>query len=83
MCRRGFGVRPRNDNSGLLKEMTEVFHHIGVNILNAQIKTTRDDKAVCIFDVNVKDTSHLSQVIEALQKLKGVIGVTRMTSSSG
>lgn len=72
-----------NDNSGLLKDMTEVFHHVGVNILNAQIKTTRDDKAICIFDVNVKDTNHLSQVIEALQKLKGVIGVTRMTSSSG
>lgn len=71
-----------HDNSGLLKEMTEVFHQVGVNILNAQIKTTRDDKAVCIFDVNVKDTNHLSQVIEAMQKLKGVIGVTRMTSSS-
>ena len=71
-----------HDNSGLLKEMTEVFHQVGVNILNAQIKTTRDDKAICIFDVNVKDTNHLSQVIEALQKLKGVIGVTRMTSSS-
>lgn len=71
-----------HDNSGLLKEMTEVFHHVGVNILNAQIKTTRDDKAICIFDVNVKDTNHLSQVIEAMQKLKGVIGVTRMTSSS-
>ena len=69
------------DNSGLLKAMTEVFHSIGVNILNAQIRTTRDDKAICIFDVNVRDTKHLSQVIEALQKLKGVIRVTRMSMS--
>lgn len=70
-----------HDQSGLLKGMTEVFSAHGVNIHNAQIKTTRDKKAICIFDVSVRDTKQLSEVIHALQKLKGILGVTRMTHS--
>lgn len=70
-----------HDISGLLKQMTEVFSSFGVNIHNAQARTTKDLKAICIFDVSVRDTEQLSQVISSLMKLKGVIGVTRMTHS--
>ncbi len=70
-----------HDISGLLKQMTEVFSSFGVNIHNAQARTTKDLKAICIFDVSVRDTEQLSQVITSLTKLKGVIGVTRMTHS--
>lgn len=66
------------DIPGLLKSMTEVFSLHGINILNAQIRTTRDKKAVCLFDVNVKDTEHLSGVMSALQKIKGIMGVSRI-----
>ena len=69
------------DMPGLLKLMSEVFSSSGVNINNAQIRTTRDRKAICIFDVNVKDKNQLSIVMESLRKLRGVIGVTRMTHS--
>ena len=37
-----------HDISGLLKQMTEVFSSHGANIHNAQAKTTKDMKAVCI-----------------------------------
>lgn len=67
------------DEPGLLKQMSEVFATHGVNILNAQVRTTKDLKAICMFDVNVKDTHHLSEVIHALGKLKGIIGVSRFT----
>lgn len=66
-----------HDVSGLLKQMTEVFAANGVNIHNAQAKTSRDMKAVCLFDVSVKDTKHLQQVMTEIGKLKGIIAVSR------
>lgn len=68
-----------HDTAGLLKLMGEVFSTHGINILNAQARTTKDLKAICTFDVNVKNTQQLSQVMSDLSKLKGVIGVTRIT----
>ena len=70
-----------HDVPGLLKQMTEVFSGFGVNIHNAQARTTKDLKGVCTFDVSVRDTKQLSEVMNALTKVKGVIGVTRMTHS--
>jgi GTP pyrophosphokinase len=67
------------DEPGLLKAMSEVFATHNINILNAQVRTTKDLKAICLFDVSVKDTHHLSEVTSSLSKLKGVIGVSRVT----
>ena len=70
-----------HDTTGLLKGMSEVFGLHGVNILNAQARTTKDLKAICTFDVTVRNTQQLAEVISDLSKLKGVIGVTRITHS--
>ncbi len=67
------------DTRGLLIKFSEVFNSKGINIHNAQIRTTRDNKAICLFDVSVKDTSHLAQVMQDLQKIPEVIGVTRIS----
>lgn len=66
------------DVPGLLKLMSEAFSVQGINIESAQIRTTRDKKAVCLFEVSVKDSAQLSQAVLALQKIKGIIGVQRM-----
>jgi GTP pyrophosphokinase len=68
-----------HDTPGLLKGMSEVFAIHGINILNAQARTTKDLKAICTFDVSIRNTQQLSQVMSDLGKLKGVIGVTRIT----
>jgi len=68
-----------HDTAGLLQKMGEVFSTHGINILNAQARTTKDLKAICTFDVNVRNTQQLSLVMSDLSKLKGVIGVTRIT----
>ena len=68
-----------NDVQGLLKSMSEAFAARGINIHNAQIRTTKDKKAICIFDVNVRDTSQLAQIMQDLSKINGIIGVTRVT----
>jgi GTP pyrophosphokinase len=67
-----------NDTPGLLKLMSEAFAIHGININNANIRTTKDKKAVCHFDVSVKDSSQLTQVIFDLQKIRGIISVERM-----
>ncbi|MCB0378977.1 MAG: bifunctional (p)ppGpp synthetase/guanosine-3',5'-bis(diphosphate) 3'-pyrophosphohydrolase [Bdellovibrionales bacterium] len=67
------------DVPGLLRLMSEVFSSLGINIYNAQIRTTKDRKAVCLFDVAVKDTAQLSKAMQNLEKIKGVLGVTRVT----
>ena len=66
------------DMPGLLKLMSEAFASQEINIQSAQVRTTKDKKAVCSFEISVKDTSQLTQAILAIQKIKGVIGVNRV-----
>lgn len=68
-----------HDTPGLLNLMSQVFATHTINILNAQARTTKDLKAICTFDVSVKNTQQLSAVMTDLSKLKGVMGVTRIT----
>jgi GTP pyrophosphokinase len=58
--------------------MSEAFTDQGVNISSAQIRSTKDSKAVSTFEVNVKDISHLNKVMKILESVKGVISVERM-----
>lgn len=69
------------DTPGLLKSMSEAFSTQSINIHNAQVRTTRDKKAVATFEVSVRNTQQLNQVIFDLQKIRGVIGVSRLTDS--
>lgn len=66
------------DMPGLLKLMSEAFAAKGINIESAQIRTTKDKKAICHFEIAVKDASQLTDAIHDLQKIKGVIGVNRI-----
>lgn len=70
-----------HDVPGMLKNMSEVFSTHGVNILTAQARTTKDLKAICTFDVSVRNTEQLALVMSDLSKLKGVIGVSRISST--
>jgi GTP pyrophosphokinase len=68
------------DIPGLLKTMTEAFTGLGSNIQSANIRTTKDKKAICLFDITVRDSSHLNQTIFELQKIKGILSVERVSS---
>lgn len=69
------------DVQGLLKLMSEAFSAQGMNIQNANVRTTRDQKAVATFEVTVRNREQLSQVVQELQKIRGVLEVTRVTDS--
>lgn len=66
------------DEPGLLAVMSQTISAAGINIASAQIRTTKDKKAVAIFDVEVRDLSQLQKVIGALEGKKGIISVERV-----
>lgn len=66
---------------GLLNSMTEVFRSLNIDIHNAQIRTTKENRAVCDFDVAIKNTSQLSLVTQELYKIKGVVSVDRISQT--
>lgn len=68
------------DEPGLLALMSQTITTCGVNIASANIRTTKDKKAVAVFDVEVTDLNQLYRVTAALESKKGVISVERLRS---
>jgi GTP pyrophosphokinase len=68
------------DEPGLLAIMSQTITSCGVNIASANIRTTKDKKAIALFDVEVSDIAQLQKVTSALEGKKGVITVERMRS---
>ncbi len=66
------------DRSGLLADMSQVIRDQKANIGRAQIGTTKDKKAVCLFSITVENLSHLRKIISTLEGVPGVITVTRV-----
>lgn len=67
-----------NDTSGVLKSISEVFTTNNINISNAQVRTIKNKKAVCIFDVTVKGVSHINLALQQISKIKNIIKVDRI-----
>ena len=68
------------DEPGLLALMSQTISACGVNIASANIRTTKDKKAIALFDVEVGDIAQLQKVTSALESKKGVISVERLRS---
>ena len=66
-----------NDDTGLLALMSQTITGCGVNIASANIRTTKDKKAVALFEVEVGNMEQLNRVMSALESKKGVISVER------
>jgi guanosine-3',5'-bis(diphosphate) 3'-pyrophosphohydrolase len=68
------------DQAGLLAVMSQTISACNVNISSANIRTTKDKKAIAVFDVEVQDIQQLMKVTSALEGKKGVISVERVKS---
>jgi GTP diphosphokinase / guanosine-3',5'-bis(diphosphate) 3'-diphosphatase len=66
------------DRSGLLADLSKVIRDQNANISRAQIGTTKDKKAVCIFSISIGDLPHLRKIMSTLEGVTGVISVTRV-----
>lgn len=65
------------DAPGLLSKMSSVFQKAGVNISKAQVSTSKDNRAINDFHVHVHDLNELNTLLTKLEKIAGVISVTR------
>jgi len=68
------------DEPGLLALMSQTISACGINIASANIRTTKDKKAIALFDVEVSDIGQLQKVSSALESKTGVISVERLRS---
>lgn len=66
------------DKPGLLADMTKRISTMGINISQANIRSTNDNKAVNIFTLEIRDRHHLEQAKRALEAIKGIISVTKL-----
>lgn len=75
----------RNEK-GLLAEITNAIKAADANISSAEVKTGKDNKALCVLEVDVNDAAHLKAIIKAIQKIKHVVKVEKVrkdTSKEG
>jgi len=71
-----------NDKKGLLANISSALASSEVNILRANVQTTEEKKAVCNFELEVRDLKHLQNALRALTKLKNVLHVERLRGLS-
>jgi GTP diphosphokinase / guanosine-3',5'-bis(diphosphate) 3'-diphosphatase len=65
------------DSPGMLASMTQVISAQGVNIKQATVRTTKDKRAVCVFEILVSGIEQLAKVISSLESKPGIISVER------
>ena len=67
-----------HDIPGILATMSQVITSHGVNIASAHIQTTKDRKAIALYEVEVSSIDTLSKIVSALERLDHVINVERL-----
>ena len=69
-----------HDEPGLLALMTQTITSFSVNITSANIRTTKDKKAIALFEIEVTDIAQLHRTMTALEGKRGIIAVERVKS---
>jgi GTP pyrophosphokinase len=72
-----------NDIKGILAGMTGAITKCEANIVRASAYATGDGRAVNTFEISVNDVNHLSRVLDAIRKVKGVQKVERIRQGHG
>jgi GTP pyrophosphokinase len=65
------------DKPGLLADISRTITASDVDIRRAVVMTTRDQRAICNFEVSVNDAQHLATLIKSIEKVKNVYSVER------
>lgn len=66
------------DRPGVLANVSSSIAGCNANISRAEITTREDRKAVLNFVIEVTDTDHLSKVLQAVERVEGVISAKRL-----
>ncbi|MFV0426890.1 MAG: RelA/SpoT family protein [Beutenbergiaceae bacterium] len=71
------------DRSGLLSDVTKVLSENHVNILSANVATSRDRVATSRFVFEMAEPNHLGHVLAQVRQIEGVFDVFRLTGARG
>ena len=66
-----------SDKPGLLADISRSITTSEVDIRRASVMTTRDQRAICDFEVSVNDANHLASLMKSIGKVRGVRSVER------
>ncbi|MFM8621123.1 MAG: RelA/SpoT family protein [Candidatus Nanopelagicaceae bacterium] len=69
------------DRARLLSDVTRALSDAQVNILNAEVSTSKDRIAVSRFTFEMADATHLDSVLAAVRHVEGVYDVYRITNN--
>jgi GTP pyrophosphokinase len=68
------------DKKGLLADISAAISAAEANILKASARTLDDNRALSTFELEVSDFKHLCSVIRSIEKVKGVLKVSRLNT---
>ncbi len=71
------------DKTGVLANVSSSISQCEANISRAEITTREDQKAMLDFVIEVTDTNHLSRVLQAIERINGVITARRVRAWQG
>ncbi|HEX7549781.1 MAG TPA: TGS domain-containing protein, partial [Candidatus Methylomirabilis sp.] len=71
-------VKIGKDRPGVLAEITAAISGTNTNIAHAEIRVTKERTGVNTFVLEVSDLQQLQAVMQAIQKVDGVVGVERV-----
>jgi GTP pyrophosphokinase len=69
------------DRARLLSDVTRTLSDAQVNILNAEVSTSKDRVALSRFTFEMADATHLDSVLAAVRQVEGVYDVYRITNN--
>ncbi len=67
-----------DDRAGVLADLAGALKHRGINILEAEVHVTSDQRGVATFMIQVHDAQQLKEVLTELKRVKGVQTVQRL-----
>jgi len=71
------------DQPGLLASISSAITSADANIARAQVRTFSSQRAVNTFEVMIKNSEHLRQVLQNISKVKGVYKAVRARGRTG
>jgi GTP pyrophosphokinase len=66
---------------GILANISTRISSENINISAADIRTRRDGRSICIFELEIRNRQDLDRILHAISQIKEVLEVKRVTGS--
>jgi len=70
------------DRKGILAEVSAAISGLDINIAHAEVDTTPDLRALCVFQIDVHNMEELNRVMASIRGLTSVLGVERLSKQA-